>query len=209
MQPVSNDTWIKICGITSLEDARAAADCGADAVGFVFAESKRRIDPALARTIVRGLPSGVMRVGVFKDERPETIRQIAETVELDAVQLHGSETASDCRRLGRRVIKRFDIRSGVSSDALVPRMAAYPVFAFLLDPGAGDGIPFDWSMAGDVPFRVILAGGLSPENVREAIRLVAPFGVDVSTGVEWAPGRKDHDKIQKFIEEVRHVRQNV
>jgi len=209
MRPVPNQTWIKICGITSLEDARAAADCGADAVGFVFAESKRRIHPALARAIAFGLPSNVMRVGVFMDEKPETVRQIAETVGLDAVQLHGSETASDCASIGRPVIRRFDVRPGVSRDALVSQMASYPAFACLLDPGSGDGNPFDWSVARDIPFRVILAGGLSTENIRQAIRLVHPFGVDVSTGVERAPGRKDPIKIRKFIEEVRHDRHGI
>lgn len=198
-------TWIKICGITSLEDALVSVECGADAVGFVFAESKRRMDPVDAEKIVRALPDGIETVGVFMDEKQETVHRIVQDVGLDAVQLHGSESVEDCRAAGVKVIKRFDIRPGDTSRSLVLRMEPYPVFANLLDPGAGDGVPFDWNIAVNIPFRLIVAGGLTPQNVREVIRVLHPFGVDVSTGVEAEPGKKDKVKIKEFVEEVRNA----
>lgn len=202
-------TWIKICGITSFKDALAAVKYGADAVGFVFAESKRRIDLSTAKAIVSALHKTIMTVGIFLNERPETVRQIADDVGLDAVQLHGAESPEDCLKIGRKVIKRFDVRPGVARSELVLNMQPYEVFACLLDPGAGEGTPFDWKVVKDLPFRTIVAGGLSCENVRGMIEWLHPFGVDVSTGVEGTPGKKDHDKIQKFIEEVRHARREI
>lgn len=200
-------TWIKICGITSVEDALAAVNHGADAIGLVFAESRRRVDLPAAKAIVGALRGSIATVGVFLDEKMETIRQIADDVGLDAVQLHGRQSIHDCRKIDRKIIKRFDIHPGIKRDDLVSRMQAYPVFACLLDPGAGDGVPFDWNLAKDLPLRTIVAGGLSCENVRGMVELLHPFGVDVSTGVERVPGRKDHGKMRKFIEEVRYAQQ--
>jgi phosphoribosylanthranilate isomerase len=199
------ETWVKICGITSPEDALAAVRCGADAVGFVFAPSRRGIGPAEAERIAGALGSKVMKVGVFVDEEPETVRRIAERAGLDAVQLHGSESAESCAAMRLPVIKRFDVRPGDTPETLASRMDGYHVFACLLDPGAGDGIPFDWNLAKGIPFRVIVAGGLNSGNVGEAIRTLRPFGVDVSSGVENGPGKKDFAKMSKFIEEVRNA----
>jgi len=196
-------TWIKICGITSAEDARMAAAAGADAVGLVFAESKRRVSLNDARAIVRMLPEGIEAVGVFVDEDPETVRDLAADLGLDGVQLHGSESPGECERLPLKTIKRFPVLPSDSRDSLRRRMEPYRVFARLLDPGAGDGVSFDWSLAKGHSGRLIVAGGLTPDNVASVVRMLHPFGVDVSSGVESGPGKKDPVKMHRFIEEVR------
>lgn len=198
---------IKICGITNLEDALNAAELGADAVGFVFyPKSPRNINPRTAGLISRELPPFVATIGVFVDEAPERVREIAAEASLGAVQLHGDESPEYCSNLGLRVIKAVRVRS----QADIARLRSYNASAFLLDayregvPG-GTGETFDWDLAIEAKDmgRLILSGGLNPANAAEAVRKVAPYGVDASSGVEERPGKKDIKKMKAFIEEVR------
>ncbi len=197
---------VKICGIKRLEDALAAVEAGADAIGLNFWRPGRRyVPPETARVIARALPPFVARVGVFADEDPETIRHIAGLCDLDALQLHGSESPEFCRQFDRPVIKGIKVRGPQSIDGL----ARYQVAAFLLDtdvPGemGGTGQAFDWSLAvrAKAAGPVILSGGLTPENVGEAIRAAAPYAVDVASGVETG-GHKDPAKIRAFIARVQ------
>jgi phosphoribosylanthranilate isomerase len=194
---------VKICGITERDDALHAAACGADALGFVFyAASPRRVTPAQARAIIADLPPFVTRVGLFVNEDPGRIREIAGQCGLDALQLHGDELPQDCRLPPYRVIKGSRPRR---PEELEP-LAEYPVSALLIDaavPGqfGGTGQRADWELARRLTERqrVILAGGLSPENVADAVRQVRPYGVDVSSGVESAPGKKDPERVARFI----------
>jgi phosphoribosylanthranilate isomerase len=192
-------TRVKICGITNLADARAAVEAGADAIGLVFADSPRQIDAATARAIVADLSRATIFVGVFRDTPLDVVNRVANQVGLDCVQLHGSESPEFCALVNRCVIKRFKI----GGDNLASESPRYRTFASLLDPGAGDGRTFDWNWAAGLPHRIIVAGGLTPENVAEPIRLLRPFGVDVASGVESSPGRKDHQKMAAFIQAVR------
>lgn len=196
-------TRIKICGITNRDDARIAIEAGADAVGFVFALSPRRIAPESAQEIVAGLPPLVATVGVFMNQSLDEILETARAVGLHAVQLHGSESADDCLRLPCQVIKRFDILENETGESLRGRMGRYRVAACLLDPGAGDGRAFDWRIAANLPGPLILAGGLTARNVGSAIRIARPFAVDVCSGVEREPGRKEPQKVRAFIKAVR------
>ncbi|RKO66844.1 phosphoribosylanthranilate isomerase [Desulfofundulus salinus] len=195
---------VKICGITDISSALAAAEAGADALGFVFAPSPRRITPSQACRICRELPPFITRVGVFVDAPLEEVRAVAEYCGLDAIQLHGSESPDYCRALGRRVIKAF--RVGDEIDPV--ELSRYPADAILLDTfvagqKGGTGQPFDWQLAAGLKLSrpLILAGGLTPENVGRAVAIVQPYGVDVSSGVEkdGQPGKKDPDKIRRFI----------
>ncbi len=210
-------TYVKICGITNLEDALRAAALGADLLGFVFhPPSPRYVTPKTAREIgaaVRREAPSVRTVGVFVDLPAETVRAIAIQCGLDCVQLHGSEppaTATHLADAGFEVFKAFRIRDGSELD----RLDRYRVAAYLLDayspvlPG-GTGHTFDWDLAVRAKEygRIILAGGLTPDNVAAAIQAVRPWGVDVSTGVEAAPGRKDHAKLERFIAAVREIPQ--
>lgn len=206
-------TLVKICGITNLEDARAAVEAGADALGFNFYRGSRRyITPQEARRIIEELPPHVLSVGVFVNEdEPETVMRMAAEAGLTAVQLHGEETRDYCRRLsGLRVIKALR----VGSDFDPADAGHYAAEAILLDAFAehergGTGLQFDWSVArrtrAHVP-RLYLAGGLTPETVAEAIASVEPFAVDVCSGVELAPGRKDVGLVRAFIEAARGAR---
>jgi phosphoribosylanthranilate isomerase len=209
---------VKICGITGWADAKLSVDAGADALGFNFyPPSPRYIAPRQAARIVRRLHSERPRaritiVGVFVDEAVETIREIAEMVGLDAVQLHGRETPSRVAEVAafRPVIKVFRVRPGFSPS----RLARYPAAAaFLLDgfqPGlpGGTGRRFDWSVARRAARygRIFLAGGLRPENAAEAIAQARPFALDVCSGVETRPGRKDPAKVKEFMRQVVRAR---
>jgi phosphoribosylanthranilate isomerase len=197
--------WIKICGITRLEDALSAARFGADAVGFVFAESPRRLTPERARAIARELPDSLAKVGVFVDSPPDEVLRIATYCDLDLVQLHGAEDAAYCATLGDRAIKA--LRVADRSDLL--RARDYPCRAVLLDGyngrGGDDGPRVDWRMLRVIKTGspVIIAGGLDPDNVAGAVRETLPYGVDVSSGVERSPGVKDPVLMYKFIERAR------
>ncbi len=203
-------TFIKICGITNLEDARAAVAAGADALGFNFYSGSRRcISTREARQMIESLPADILSVGVFVNEgEPETVARMASEAGISAVQLHGDETPDYCVQLsGLRIIKA--LRVGKDFD---PACAgAFKAEAILLDAFAaheqgGTGMTFDWSVARRARAfapKLFLAGGLTPENVAEAIASVEPFAVDVCSGVEFAPGRKDTRRLRAFVEAAR------
>jgi phosphoribosylanthranilate isomerase len=203
--------WIKICGITRLEDALSAARFGADAVGFVFADSPRRVSPVQARDIAGEMPGRPARVGVFVDSPPEEVLRIAEYCGLDLVQLHGNEDAEYCDALGDRAIKA--LRVAEKADLL--KVRDYRCRAVLLDGYAkttnsgngngGGGAGIDWKMLRVIKSGrpVIVAGGLQPGNVAAAVKETHPYGVDVSSGVESAPGIKDPVLMYEFIERAR------
>ncbi len=197
--------FVKICGITTEEDALLAVALGADAVGFVFAPSTRQVAVDRARDIARRLPAEVLTVGVFRDELPSRVVDIVQRAGLGAAQLHGHESAEQTRIVRSRVplvIKAFPAGHPGLSD-----VGSYGADAVLVDSSTpGSGEVFDWRLAEDAPragYRVILAGGLESGNVAEAIRRVRPWGVDVSTGVEREPGRKDPVKLREFIDAAR------
>jgi phosphoribosylanthranilate isomerase len=187
---------VKICGLTNLEDALAAVEYGADALGFVFAPSPRRVMPEVVGKIVAGLPPFVTRVGVFVNAELVEIRQTMSLCGLDLVQLHGKEGSDLCASLFPRVIKVFN----PGNLPPLSELEKYQAAAVMLDKEKGAGIEH-WSIARDMRrhVRLILAGGLTPENVAQAIRVTQPYAVDVSSGVEEKPGRKDHSKMKDFI----------
>jgi len=202
-------TRVKICGITSVEDAAAAVDAGADALGLVFVPGTPRvIGREVAEQIVAGIPPLVTTVGVFVDQPLEEILSVIARCRLQAVQLHGNEPAALSREIPVKVIKAIRVRDGAD----LGEITTYPAHAFLLDafvegrPG-GTGTTIPWDLArqakGRVP--VILSGGLRPDNVAQAVRAVRPFAVDASSGVETSPGRKDHRKVRDFIAAVREA----
>lgn len=192
--------FVKVCGITTPEDALFALAMGADAVGLILAPSTRQVTPDVARDIVRELPQGTVAVGVFRDERPERILEIVEHARLTGVQLHGHETPAEAAVVRRRV--PFLVQAFSADDPRLERIDDYDVDAVLLDSSTpGSGVAFDWALAERyVPGRrVILAGGLTADNVAEAVALVRPWGVDVASGVEASPGRKDTVKVRRFV----------
>ena len=201
---------IKICGITNLEDALAAIKSGADALGFVFyPHSPRAIDQETARRIVSDLPPFVSAIGVFVDEEIKNLEKIASYAGLDIIQLHGSEPPEYCA-LNRKVIKAIRVKELSDLDMLSSYSAAS---AFLLDtysPDAfgGTGQKFNWDIALEAKRlgRIILAGGLTPDNIEQAIKHVKPFAVDVSSGVEGdIKGKKDHARLRLFIERAKYA----
>jgi phosphoribosylanthranilate isomerase len=205
---------VKICGVTTLSEARAAVDAGADAVGFNFwPESPRFIEVPVARAIIASLPPFVSKVGVFVNEEVDRVMGTASSAGVDTVQLHGDETPDVCARL-----RLFDHLKGVSlikamrveSEEDLEGVSAYPVGALLLDTKVkgtygGTGKRFNWDLAvkASAFAPIILAGGLKIENVGEAIRSVRPFAIDVCSGVESSPGVKDEEKMRAFMAEVR------
>ncbi len=202
---------IKICGITNLEDAEAAVAAGADALGFVFyAKSPRSIEPAVAQRIIAQLPPFVLPVGVFVNHDQETIRNVFDECGLALAQLHGDETPTFCESLGRPVLRALRLRDRGSLLALAEYKGRMGVRGFVVDSFSsetygGTGQTVDWSLAYEVAQAapILLAGGLTPGNVQEAVRRVQPYGVDVSSGVEGSPGKKDHEKIRAFAQTVR------
>ena len=200
---------VKICGITNLRDAQAAQAAGADAVGFVFAPSPRRISEARAKQIASALGPWISKVGVFVNQRPAAVERVMKHCSLDAAQLHGDEslkTARTLRSKGIRVIKA--VRIGSNSDLKAFRN--YPADAFLLDtasPGVygGTGKSFDWKVLKKIRFSkpVIVSGGLRPENVGRLLRQYIPYGVDVSSGVEKSPRKKNVKRISEFIKNAK------
>lgn len=202
---------VKICGITNLEDALTAAEYGADALGFVFWEkSPRYVSPDTAATIIKSLPPFIAAVGVFVNEPAARIRSIIDAAGLNCIQLHGDESPSECARInggtGLKLIKAFRVRDKKD----ISRLSDYKVSAYLLDafregvPG-GTGQTFDWELAIEAKAsgRIILSGGLNPENIKDALAKAGPYGVDVSSGVEVRPGKKDRDRLIKFLEQVK------
>jgi phosphoribosylanthranilate isomerase len=199
---------VKICGIKSLEAAQYAAECGADALGFVFADSKRKLATVEAKKIINRLPDHVWKVGVFVNEDVETISKTANSIGLTHIQLHGEEQAYLYKGIGLPLIKAASITTKEDLNEIETLNANY----ILLDspPGkyrGGNGACFNWvnaKGANELDYHIILAGGLKPENVAQAIRIVQPFMVDVSSGVETA-GEKDFDKIKQFIKNAKQV----
>jgi phosphoribosylanthranilate isomerase len=201
-------TRIKICGITSVEDAVAASDLGADFVGVVFAESPRRVDAERALAIVRAPGRRAQLVGVFMNQPAEDVRSTATECGLNIVQLHGDEPLEYCNRLELSIFKRIQTSPTDDAATLRARIMPFAVHdAVLLDPGAGSGRTFDWSVAVGVSdeFNLIVSGGLTPDNVGECVRLLRPYAVDVSSGVERSPGIKDAAKIRAFVQAVREA----
>jgi phosphoribosylanthranilate isomerase len=198
-------TLVKICGITNPKDARVAADAGADAVGFVFAESPRRVDAEKARRISTALPENIIRVGVFVDDEPAEVSRISREVGLDLAQLHGDEppeTVTALREAGVKVMKALRVKDVATLDAL----DEYEADLFLLDAYSarargGTGERFDWGVAKSLRGRdnIVVSGGLGPENVREAVELFEPFGVDASSSLEDGPGRKNGELVRRFV----------
>lgn len=203
---------VKICGITSAEDAMMAVEEGADALGFVFCgSSSRNIVPEQASAIIKQLPPFVQSVGLFVNEEAATVNIIADRCGLDLVQLHGEEPPDYCAAVTRRIIKAFRVKDASS----LAGMPDYSVAACLLDawsPAAhgGTGTTFNWDIAAGaaVSNRIILAGGLTPDNVAAAVATVRPYAVDVSSGVETAPGKKDVALVRAFISAARHAAEN-
>lgn len=220
-------TWVKICGITNLEDAQAAVAAGADAVGFVFGESKRRVSAAQAAQIAADLPAHVERVGVFVNESPDVVRQTVRTAQLTTVQLQGDEDSGYLSELSKanagairgqrmRIVKALSV--GPTLEGMLREFSRQDsgVDAVLFDSGnaeerGGTGRVFPWgrlaAILGDWTnsVRVIVAGGLNPGNVAEAIATLHPWGVDVVSGTESAPGKKDPEKMKAFVAAVREA----
>jgi phosphoribosylanthranilate isomerase len=194
--------WVKICGIVDENSAMACVNAGADAIGFMFAQSPRRIDPALAARIGKIVTSKIQKIGVFVDEKVDLINTVVKTCALDFVQLHGSETQHEIARISVPVIKA--VRVGGPED--LENLSLFKPFAFLLDSKVsgklgGSGHPFDWSLMASLPTqntKIIVAGGLNSENVSRATKNKNIFGVDVSSGVE-TQSHKDPKKIAEFV----------
>ena len=198
---------VKICGMTQLKDALFAVEQGVDAVGFIFyKKSPRAVTMKTVREIIKKLPPLVETVGVFVNESAERVNKMADYCGLDLVQLHGEESPAFCRKIRRRVIKAFRVKDLQS----IKQLAKFPVSGFLLDTFSdnlhgGTGKTFDWNLA--LPAKkigpVILAGGLTPSNIRQAVRQVRPYGVDVCSGVEKSSGIKDLEKVRVFLKNIR------
>jgi phosphoribosylanthranilate isomerase len=202
------DVKVKICGITSVGDAEAAVEAGADALGLMFYPgSPRCITVETAQAIERQLPPFIIRVGVFADPAPEDVFSAMHQCGLNLLQFHGRETPEFCRQFGLMSMKAFRIRDAQS----LLEIPNYQTDAILLDShvagkAGGTGETFNWELAVEAKKfgkPIFLAGGLTPENVADAVRVVQPFGVDVSSGVEQAPGKKDPQKLREFIAAVR------
>lgn len=210
---MANRTRVKICGMTNAEDVAVAIEAGADAVGFIFyRNSPRVVDPALVQQIVATLPPMVTPVGVFVNEDLATVRTTMDRCGLVLAQLHGDETAAYCEELGRPVMKALRIQDRRSFLALAEFQGRAGVRGFVLDTFSekaygGTGQVFNWDLAAEAAkdATIILAGGLTADNVGEAIRAVCPYAVDVSSGVESAPGKKDHGKMRAFLQAARLV----
>jgi phosphoribosylanthranilate isomerase len=203
-------TRVKICGITSNEDARLVIDAGADALGLVFYEkSPRFVTVEQAADISHIIPAFVSSVALFKDADEAWIRTVLQHVEIDLIQFHGSESADFCEQFDRPYIKALGMKGPENNVGylIASTMRYHSAKALLLDghaPGhaGGTGETFDWSSVAKIDKPVVLAGGLTPDNVKQAIEIVHPFAVDVSSGVESAPGIKDKDKVARFMHQV-------
>jgi phosphoribosylanthranilate isomerase len=194
--------FVKICGVTNEEDALLAVAMGADCIGFNFVQgSVRKISELDAESIIKRLPHGTVTVGVFKNENPEKIVSTATQIGLSGAQLHGREPISEVRWIRKRL--PFVIQALSAQDPNLSSASKSPADIILLDAQTpGSGRTFDWRLASSAPsgIRLMIAGGLNPDNIEEAIKQIRPYGVDVATGVEARPGKKDASKMQKFID---------
>lgn len=196
---------VKVCGITNIEDGTFAAEAGADAVGLVFAESSRQVSTEQAKAVATTLPEDVLKVGVFVDAEPEEVLSVGRKVGLDYAQLHGDEspeTVAAVRERGLKVIKALRIRDAGS----LREMEGYEADLFLLDAYSakvrgGSGKRFDWELAKSLKGRdnILISGGLTPENVHEAVRFFEPYGVDASSSLEEALGKKNKELVRRFV----------
>ncbi|MFM7686669.1 MAG: phosphoribosylanthranilate isomerase [Actinomycetota bacterium] len=196
--------FVKICGITNEDDALFAVAMGADAVGFIFAPSPRQVAAQVVYDITRRLPPEILTIGVFRDEAPGRVIETVHRAGLKGAQLHGHETPAMVAEISQQI--RYVIKAVAAGSTDARRAADFGTDMVLVDaPRPGGGKVFDWSLMDDVADgpRIILAGGLDPDNVAEAVRLVKPWGVDVASGVERSPGRKDALKVKAFIERAR------
>lgn len=196
--------FVKICGTTTEEDALLAVAMGADAIGFIFAPSPRQVAVPVVRDIVRRLPPEVVTVGVFRNQAPEQVVKIVNGIGLRAAQLHGREPAEGVRFVVERV--PMVIKAFVAGDPAIAKAKEFGAQVLMIDaPSPGSGQVFDWRLADGVPAgsRVLMAGGLTPDNVADAIGQVKPWGVDVVTGVEAEPGHKDPVKLRAFVAAAR------
>jgi len=202
-------TRIKICGITNKEDALKAAHLGVDALGFVFAHSPRRVIPGMVQEIAQLLPPFISRVGVFVNEDKEKVKKIANSCHLTTLQFHGEESPSYCLGFREKIVKAFSIRDA----SVLEKIPEYKVDAYLLDSYSpsrygGTGKTFDWDIARKIKefgVPIILSGGLDPDNVKEAIKRVRPYAVDVSSGIEARERKKDPEKLKSFVMKVREA----
>ncbi len=201
---------IKICGITNLEDALTAANAGATHLGFIFADSPRQIQPKIAAEIISKLPASVKKVGVFVDEEIGKVNTIVRDCTLDLVQLHGNEAPEYCQKMIVPVIKAFRIKDKNSLDQLKDYEDCVQYFlldTFAPDKAGGTGKTFDWELALEAKKLtskpIILSGGLTVDNIELALHKVSPFGVDINSGIELSPGKKDQNKLKKIIELIR------
>ncbi|MFV0307528.1 MAG: phosphoribosylanthranilate isomerase [Desertimonas sp.] len=196
--------FVKVCGITNEDDALLAVAMGADAVGFIFAPSARQVAAQQVYDITRRLPPEILTVGVFRDEHPKLVIDTVNRAGLKGAQLHGNETPETVAEVAAAV--RWVIKVYGAGSPKVAEAGNLATDLIMLDtPGGGSGQVFDWSLAGEVPegVRLILAGGLDPDNVADAVRAVEPWGVDAATGTERSPGKKDPLKVKRFIERAR------
>ncbi|MHB8288239.1 MAG: phosphoribosylanthranilate isomerase [Acidimicrobiales bacterium] len=201
--------FVKICGITTEEDALLAVALGADAVGFVFAPSPRQVTPSLVADITKRLPREITTVGVFRNESAKRVVEIANGIGLLGVQLHGNEGIEESQWIARRV--RTVIKAFPAGHPMIRDFPSYGADILLVDgPVPGSGRMFDWKILEGVadPSKLILSGGLNPENVTDAIRYVQPWGVDVSSGVESTRGKKDPQKLRSFITRAKRAATN-
>jgi phosphoribosylanthranilate isomerase len=199
---------VKICGVTSPEDALLVVEAGADAIGLNFhPASPRCVDVETAQRIVRVLPAGIQRVGVFVDAERERVEELASLLALDALQFHGDEDAEYCRGWSQKVIKAVRVRGPESLDATrLPAVDLILADAYVegVPGGTGRRVPLEW-LAGVERERLVLAGGLDADNVAQAVRLVRPAAVDVASGVERAPGRKDPEAMRRFVSNAKNA----
>lgn len=200
----STRMFVKICGITNEDDALLSVAMGADAVGFIFAPSTRQVSAQLVFDITRRLPPEILTVGVFRDEHPSRVIDIVNRSGVKAAQLHGNESPAQTAEVAASV--RWVIKAFAAGSSTLSQADRYGTPMVLVDaPSPGSGKVFDWDLAAEAPdgLQIILAGGLTPDNVAAGVEAVEPWGVDVSSGVERAPGRKDALKVKRFIEHAR------
>ena len=206
---------VKVCGITDFKDASIAVELGADALGFIFADSPRQINPQKARDIIRTIPPFVTTVGVFVDEGLAEIREVVHDCGLDLVQLHGDEPPDLCHELMPYAIKALRIKNEASlriSRTYHGNVRALLLDTYSIDMAGGTGKTFDWQLAGKIKklgIPIILAGGLGPSNIVDAIRTAQPYAVDINSGVEERPGKKSHILMKDLMEKVKRFNANL
>ena len=201
-------TRVKFCGLTHEEDITRAVKLGVDALGFVFyAPSSRSVAPDQAAMLTSSVPAFVTRVGLFVNEQPEIIQSIFERTRLNLIQYHGDESPEFCDAVGLPFIKAFRVRPGIDIQTELgryPKASGFLLDAYVKGQPGGTGERFDWEQIPQSDAPIILAGGLSPDNAKDAIEQVAPWGLDVSGGIETKPGRKDPDKMMRFMNACRN-----